>query len=196
MTHPIPLDYTLTYHIFNRGNNREVLFKEKRNYQYFIKLYRKYILPIADTYAYCLMSNHFHFAVRVKSKDRLIRVLRKNNPRKSIKPGQIFGNLFNAYAKAVNKVYGRTGSLFENTFHRKIVTTNKHLMRLILYIHYNPQKHCFVDDFRCWPYSSYKRLISSDPTNLARAQVLELFGGKEGLIQQHTEYQIPDGLDY
>jgi hypothetical protein len=33
------------YHIFNRGNNREDLFREERNYRYFLKLYAKHVHP-------------------------------------------------------------------------------------------------------------------------------------------------------
>ncbi|GMQ79471.1 MAG: hypothetical protein BMS9Abin02_2068 [Anaerolineae bacterium] len=62
-----PLQYGQYYHIYNRGNNREILFREQRNYPYFLKLYVKYIEPVAETYAYCLMSNHFHLMVRIKT---------------------------------------------------------------------------------------------------------------------------------
>ncbi len=54
------------YHIYNRGNNSELLFKEEANYIYFLKLIRKYILPVADIYTYCLLNNHFHILIRIK----------------------------------------------------------------------------------------------------------------------------------
>ena len=53
---------------------------------------------------------------------------------------------FNAYAKAVNKAYGRTGSLFENPFGRKALTSDAYLIQLIAYIHRHPQKHGFCRD--------------------------------------------------
>lgn len=56
-----------TYHVHNRGNNRENILVEERNYQHFLKLYAKYIEPVGDTYAYCLLGNHFHFLVRIKT---------------------------------------------------------------------------------------------------------------------------------
>jgi hypothetical protein len=52
--------------IYNRGNNGENLFREQRNYPYFLKLYAKHIEPIAETYAYCLLRNHFHLLVKIK----------------------------------------------------------------------------------------------------------------------------------
>jgi hypothetical protein len=45
------------YHIYNRGINGENIFKEERNYRYFLEKYAKYIEPIADTFAYCLLKN-------------------------------------------------------------------------------------------------------------------------------------------
>jgi hypothetical protein len=35
LTSPSPLEYGQYYHIYNRGNNRENLFVEARNYPYF-----------------------------------------------------------------------------------------------------------------------------------------------------------------
>jgi len=60
MTHPAPLEFGRIYHIYNRGNNRENIFVQERNYAYFLKLWTKYIDPIDDTYSYCLLRNHFH----------------------------------------------------------------------------------------------------------------------------------------
>lgn len=55
------------YHIYNRGNNGGDIFFDDENYNYFLKLLAKYITPVADIYAYCLMRNHFHLLVRIKS---------------------------------------------------------------------------------------------------------------------------------
>ena len=35
------LEYDAYYHIYNRGNNRENLFREDRNYRHFLQLYAK-----------------------------------------------------------------------------------------------------------------------------------------------------------
>ncbi len=59
-----PLRYGTYYHIYNRGNNHENLFVERRNFSYFLQLYAKHIQPAADTFAYCLLPNHCHFAIR------------------------------------------------------------------------------------------------------------------------------------
>jgi putative transposase len=54
------------YHIYNRGNNKENIFIEEKNYNYFLEKIKKYILPIADVYAYCLLKNHFSYRFKNK----------------------------------------------------------------------------------------------------------------------------------
>ena len=165
------------YHIYNRGNNRENLFLETRNYPYFLTLYEKYIVPIADTYAYCLMRNHFHLLVRMKETSQVLKTCDVYS--------KGFANFFNAYAKAINKAYGRTGSLFEGRFGRIPVTNTAYFETLIFYIHFNPQKHCFVADFRDWYWSSYHILIGNGPTSLKREEIQRLFGGVQGFEEFH-----------
>jgi hypothetical protein len=104
---------------------------------------------------------------------------------KKFDPSQSFSNLFNAYAKAINKGYGRTGSLFEERFGRIPVTNNSYFMTLIFYIHYNPQKHGFVDDFRDWEWSSYHAIVGTGETKLKRIEVLNLFGGLQAFQEFH-----------
>ena len=118
MTSPPPLESGMFYHIYNRGTNREDIFVQERNYRYFLQLYVKHIEPAAETYAYCLLKNHFHVLVRIKDAEA-------QNPKGLERPlGSIaFSNFFNAYAKAINKAYGRTGSLFQHPFGRIPVLT-------------------------------------------------------------------------
>jgi putative transposase len=209
LTGPAPLQYGQYYHIYNRGNNRENIFIEERNYRYFLKLYTRYIEPITNTYAYCLLRNHLHLLVRIKTveeQEKTLRVsetLRVSGTFMPLDPGQQFGNLFNAYAKAINKAYQRTGSLFEHPFGRIPVTSDAYFVYLITYIHQNPQKHGFVDDFRLWPYSSYHTILSTKPTRLKRGEVLAWFDGPAEFQVLHqqvvNESQIaslvPDDFD-
>lgn len=191
MAKQIPLVYGGYYHVYNRGNNRENIFIEERNYAYFLNLYTKYIVPIADTYAYCLLRNHFHFLIWIRSEDEL----RAQSPTslhpaglspQLSDPSQRFGAFFDAYAKAINKAYNRTGSLFQHPFGRIRVTSDEYFAHLVRYIHFNPQKHGFVTDFREYPYSSYNALLSNKPTHVARTQVIEWFGGKPAFIAAHA----------
>lgn len=56
------------YHIYNRANGSDNLFRQKSDYRHFLRLYQKYIVPVADTFAWVLMPNHFHLLVRIKER--------------------------------------------------------------------------------------------------------------------------------
>ncbi|NIV35772.1 MAG: hypothetical protein GWN58_41875, partial [Anaerolineae bacterium] len=130
--------------------NGEPLFREERNYRYFLRLWAKYIEPVAETYAYCLLTNRFHFLVHIRETE--------TGPISEIGSVLVasrqFSNLFIAYAKAFHEAYDRTGSLFESRFRRKLVGSDRYSAAPVAYTHRNPQKHGFVDDFCNWPYSS------------------------------------------
>ncbi len=190
MANPVPLQHGKFYHVYNRGINGENIFIETRNYLYFLQLYVHHVHPVVDTYAYCLLRNHFHLLIRVKTRQELdlsglanLTGLDVTKP-----PSQYFSNFFNAYTKSINKMYGRTGALFERPFRRIEVGDREYFKRLVTYIHRNPKHHRFVDDFREWPYSSYDVLHTTKPTKVQREIVLDWFGGPDAFItaQQKT----------
>ena len=201
MTSPSPLQHGYHYHIYNRGNNRGDIFFEERNYRHFLRLYAKHVLPVAATYR-----NHFHLFVRVRTVEEQkahADTLVGCGPFKPKAPSQQFGNLFNAYAKAINRAYERTGSLFEDPFGRVLVTSDAHMSRVIAYIHQNPQKHGCVQDFREWPYSSFRAILSHKETQIERGAVLDWFGGAGMFRAAHQRSVderllvslVPDDLD-
>jgi putative transposase len=185
------------YHVYNRGNNGENLFRKEEDYFRFLQLYRQYIGHVAATYAYCLLPNHFHLLVRVRDPEEQKLLYQQNQPSelhyKYVPAARQLSHLFNAYTKAQNFSTGRTGSLFQKNFKRKEVTTEGYFTQLICYIHQNPERHGLIADFRLWPHSSYQSLLSERPTNLQRADVLSWFAGSGSFVQQHL-YR-PDGTD-
>ena len=54
------------YHFYNRGNNRQRVFVEPENYLFFLRRFRKYLVPFVDVLVYCLMPTHYHMLVRVR----------------------------------------------------------------------------------------------------------------------------------
>jgi len=197
MTSPSPLLYDTYYHIYNRGNNRENIFIEERNYEHFMNLYFKYVDPIAETFAYCLLRNHFHVSLKTKTEEEILETLKDpkglKRPLGSDKLGsgylsKKFSDFFNAYAKAINSAYGRTGSLFQHPFGRVPITTDRQFWNVIAYIHQNPQKHKFVKDFRDWKWSSYGIILAEKPTKLKHDIVMDWFGGKESYLELHQQW--------
>jgi putative transposase len=174
-----PLQRGETYHVFNRGNNREHIFLEDSNYRHFLELYAKHIHPIVDTYVYCLLPNHFHFLVYIRD------LTGSENLSGMRTPSQSFSNLFNAYARSFNSTYNRSGTLFQRPFGRVLISSDTHLAYMITYIHQNPQRHGLIDDFSSWPYSSYLALASDRHTRLMREEVLAWFGSLHGFVDAH-----------
>jgi putative transposase len=230
MTSPSPLLCDTYYHIYNRGVNGEDIFIEERNYDLFLRLYEKHLSPVTDLFGYCLLRNHFHLSVRIRSEDEILetrKTLRvsSNDPVKTLKvsmpspkhdrPDSFasraesslgkplgfhgsslgsqfvsdqFSNFFNAYAKTINKAYGRTGSLSQHPFGRVPITTDRQFWNVIAYIHQNPQKHGFVKDFRDWKYSSYGVILSDKPTVVKRNEVMNWFGTSDDYLSLHQQW--------
>lgn len=72
-----PLEPDCYYHIYNRGINSTKIFENDENYNYFLNQFSKYVLTVSDVLAYCLMPNHFHFILKIKSKETLEYFLKK-----------------------------------------------------------------------------------------------------------------------
>ena len=186
---PIPLENGKYYHIYNRGNNGIDLFYEIENYNHFLRLYEKYIDPITETFAWCLMKNHFHILVYIKETNEIdttkLEYSSTDKP-KTISASKQFSNLFNAYTLAMNKRYNRTGSLFEKNFKRKVVSSENYFQKLIFYIHNNPVHHRFAEHIVEYPWTSYGTIISTKQTKLQRNRVIESFNDLENFKQYHS----------
>lgn len=177
-TIPNPLEFNKYYHIFNRGINSCDIFREDTNYEYFLQLLRKYILPVSDCYAWVLMKNHFHFLVKIKDEKQILKfqkVHKLKNLDADKRLYQQFSNFFNAYAKSYNKKFNRTGSLFETKFRRKEVDDGNYLKKLLVYIHNNPVKHHFCHHPIEYPWSSYDEYLAGDPELQFGPEVKMLF---------------------
>ena len=102
-------------------------------------------------------------------------------------------HFFNSYAQSVNKAYNRTGPLFESPFERKMIADDKYLTSVIYYLHYNPQLHGFVTDFKAWDFSSYQAILENNNIWLASQKVLDWFGGVAPFEKSHRNTYEDDG---
>lgn len=203
------------YHIYNHAVGRELMFKSERNYQFFLMKFKKYLNGYINVYAYCLLPNHFHLLIKVKTEKEIHAIhyptrvqnpipTRVQNPRRddpsiNVIPliiSQRFSNMFNSYSQAFNRENYRKGSLFNNRFKRKQVEGDEYLCKLIHYIHHNPLKHGLEKRVDAWPYSSYSSILLSKDFFLNRPEVLDLFGGFKNFIYCHSTPSAISGLDY
>jgi REP element-mobilizing transposase RayT len=172
------------YHIYNRGNNHETIFKEEKNYYYFLKKFHQYLNPFVSVHAYCLMPNHFHFILQIKDS-----IKSTNTKKAALTPiEKAFRDFFICYAKAINKGYGRTGSLFQYKFKRKYIEGDIQYANNIAYVHFNPPKAGLSNNCKDWKFSSYNAFLNDQPTKVDRKFVLNWFGNRALFMQFHEEY--------
>ena len=154
------------YHIYNRGNNKDKIFFEEKNYLFFIKKTRKELSDYFHFLAYCLMPNHFHFLVQVKEQP-----LDSSDDSKSSDESLLSKDISNkiaillrSYTRAINIQEGRTGSLFQQKTKSKCLnelntSKNNYISTCFHYIHQNPLNAGIVNKLENWQYSSFMEYL-------------------------------------
>ena len=171
------------YHIYNRGNSKQIIFIDEQDYKVFqfylyIMNMEKRITSreagdasysydrnkvLVDIGAYCLMPNHFHILLTQKENGGISKFMLK---------------LSTAYTMYFNQKYNRTGSLYEGTFKSKHIADDTYLKYLYSYIHLNPLKiispnwkndlkvgkHIDAKKITEYPYSSVGYYLNNDLT--------------------------------
>jgi putative transposase len=157
------------YHIYNQGNNRQVIFPKEKNYLFFLKKVRRHLSPCVDILAYCLMPNHFHFLVYTNERS-CAEVLAKTTGKRNYcqqKLSKEIGCLLSGYTKAINKQENRTGALFrprtkqKACFYEGFASADGqdklgYASNCFQYIHNNPVAAKMVTSATDWVYSSAK----------------------------------------
>ena len=199
-----------SYHIFNHANGFENIFIEDENYRFFLEKYQQYILPIAETYAYCLLPNHFHLVVRIRRKEVIEEVYRnfkstnfskfpnfgkvENSGKVEITDNIIeqfisnqFANLFSCYTQSFNKVNKRRGSLFLKNFRREPIENKAYFLNAVIYTHRNPVHHAFCDRYTDWSYTSFCEIKERNSQMIEVEKLLRMFGGRDSFIDLHEQ---------
>ncbi len=197
----IPLEPTHYYHVYNRANGSEKIFLTKNNYVFFEAKYKHYIGPFVKTYCYCLMPNHIHYLIQVKSIEEISLYLEsmetngeqlvvkfKTDPEKFI--SKQFSNLFSSYTQSFNKQQFRMGSLFMKNFKRKHVKVDSFLKKLVHYIHNNPVEAGLSDSPEGWMQSSYNAILAGHSE--CAQEVIDWFDNAENFRAFH---KLPPSLD-
>lgn len=159
------------YHIYNRGNNSQRVFLAEDDYKSFLLRWKKYIEPVAETWAYNLLGNHFHAVIRI----------RELTEPKTV--DRAFANFFIAFARTLQLRHGINGALFHRAFKKKPVLDEDQLCWVIGYTLTNQTHHNPSADFRDAPHSSFKASFSDKPTLLPRERLYLLYGGKDAFLQ-------------
>ena len=195
----IPLNPDSLYHLFNHAVGDERLFRNHENFGFFLKKYALHTYGICDTYAYNLLPNHFHFAVKIKSFEECKTHFEKIkqvcfNCSSHDLPDFVmerFSNLCNSYTKAYNKVFERQGALFIDYLKRSEVMNEDCFRNLVNYIHFNAVHHGFCKNPLDWKWSSLHAFLTGKRSRIKRAETLNMFGGLEQFRAAHAKMVRP-----
>ena len=193
------------YHVYSAAVEPNRLFGEPAHQRFFVELLRDRVACFAEVFAYALLINHFHLAVRLPSAERLrADILSRPADARTAKEegwlrgersyheliGDYWAGLLSIYARYYNPKVGRRGTLLNRPLRRIRVRGDLVSRRLIMYIHTNEVKHgvrLAYDDAGLRTSFAYYPIARADHW-LARAAVLERFGGLAAFYRRHEAY--------
>ncbi len=132
------------YHVMLRGINRQQVFYDTEDHQYFISLLDKYKTICGyKLHAYCLMGNHVHLLLQIQAEPLHI----------------IMKRLGDAFVYWYNLKYKRTGHLFQGRYRSEPVDSDRYYMIVLRYILRNPVKAGLCISPERYPYGSAAEYI-------------------------------------
>jgi REP element-mobilizing transposase RayT len=178
MARPLRIEYEgAFYHVINRGLERREIFRQPKDYEYFLGLleyiYEKYGVIV---YAFCLMPNHYHLYLQTP----------QGNLSKAMR--QLDGN----HTQKFNKRYKRVGPLFQGRYKAVLVDSDSYSLQLAKYIHLNPVKAKLIQKPEDYQHSSYSSYIGKTkaPIFLNTKWVLSQYAKSKGKavkeLKKHT----------
>lgn len=157
------------YHIMNRGNHRNNIFRDDEDYQIFLKItenaQKRYPYLLVS---YCLMTNHFH--LQIKTIDHEI--------------WHIMRYISFIYSKYFNKKYNIIGHLFQGRYTSELIEDDGYRLYTSRYIHLNPVKAKMVDRPIEYPWSSYRVFMGEEEGLVDSTIILNYFLGKSSALYQ------------
>ena len=140
------------YHIINRGNNKNIIFKEKEDYLYYLKLIHKYKKEHSfNLYHYCLMPNHIHLLIQTNKATDFPVFMKRTNL---------------SYYHYFKRKYDWMGHLWQNRFKSKPVGKDEYFIQCGKYIELNPVRANITKGPQEYPYSSYNYYSQGKEDNL------------------------------
>lgn len=127
------------YHITQRGNCKQTVFKEKIDYSTYLRLLEKYSSEYRlAILAYCLMPNHIH----------IIAIPQEHNSM-----SKTFHVTHMKYAQFFNNKYALSGHLWQGRFYSCLLDEN-HFLTATRYVENNPVRAKLSNNAISWPWSS------------------------------------------
>jgi putative transposase len=129
-------------HVVQRGHNRAACFYADEDYLFYLHWLKEGMKKYgSDVHAYVLMTNHVHLLMTPKRPDSISRLMQSLNRR---------------YAQYVNRIYRRSGSVWEGRFKASLIQAEEYLLTCYRYIELNPVRADMVNDPGEYRWSSYR----------------------------------------
>lgn len=147
------MDQYPIFHLFNRSNDREILFREEQNYAFFTEKMNRQISKCATILGYCIMPNHFHLVLTPHDpveRDYECGKVYRRQPTAALSRGVAAWLM--GFTKSYNRFYRMEGSRFVKL--TKVTYHAYGLYSILQYCHYNPVRAGLVDHPTEWAYSS------------------------------------------
>lgn len=174
MSRPLRIEISKTiYHVISRGNNKNNIFLDDKDYHVFLKQLLK-VKSEKDflLYAYCIMPNHFHLLIE-SIQEPLSKIMQK---------------LLTLYAIYFKSRYNKTGHIFQGRYKAKICDKEEYLFKLMQYIHVNPLRAGITNDINNYKWSSHLHYIGkANNKNLAIENLFHRMGFSS-VEQGHSAY--------
>lgn len=166
------------YHVFNRGVNKQPIFLDKDDYEFFLtKLYQLKKKYDHSLYAYCLMPNHFHLSIQTRKTPI----------------SKIMASLSTSYSMFFNRKHKRVGPLFQNRFKSILIENDQYFLKLSQYIYLNPVKAGLVKDPLTYSFSSIREAFGKKPLHFLDEDITRLIGETEGSRKKYEQF-IYEGI--
>jgi putative transposase len=133
------------HHIIQRGNNRQVIFVDRQDFETMLGLLAENAQKFAVAiHAYVLMDNHFHLLATPATAEALPLMM------------QAVGR---SYVRYFNQRHGRSGTLWEGRYRSTLIETERYLLACMVYIDLNPVRAGMAAQPGAWPWSSHTHYL-------------------------------------
>ena len=107
MARPLRVEYAgALYHVMNRGNRRERVFRTAADYVLFLTRLERFSMEFGvEVLSYCLMPNHFHLFLRTRGANL----------------SRFMQSLLTSFTVAMNRRDKASGHLFQGRFKAQLV---------------------------------------------------------------------------
>ncbi|MBU1426199.1 MAG: transposase [Gammaproteobacteria bacterium] len=176
-------------HVVQRGHNREACFFADEDYLFYLHWLREGAKKYCcDIHAYVLMTNHVHLLLTPHHPDAISLLMQ---------------SLGRRYAQYVNRIYRRSGSVWEGRFKASLIQAEAYLMTCYRYIELNPVRAEMVRDPGEYRWSSYRwhglgmsnELITDHPLYVAQGMEEEARrAAYRALFRAHLDAEALDEI--